>query len=105
MEIELLNLPLASRTRLQARLRGCKSELERLKQAVVSPIEISWCIVHVRGMSPRSPIKRQLLTHSAIPSHRNAHSRHDPPPTGTSCWVDSTQVWIWTQHPWTSEPA
>ncbi|CAO3569155.1 unnamed protein product [Mortierella alpina] len=34
MEIELLNLPLASRTRLQARLRGCKTELERLKQAI-----------------------------------------------------------------------
>lgn len=36
MEMELLNLPLASRTRLQARLRGYKSELERLKQTVVS---------------------------------------------------------------------
>ncbi|KAF9941834.1 hypothetical protein BGZ67_003924 [Mortierella alpina] len=34
MEMELLNLPLASRTRLQARLRGFKSELERLKQTV-----------------------------------------------------------------------
>ncbi|KAF9275173.1 hypothetical protein BGZ68_010971 [Mortierella alpina] len=34
MEMELLKLPLASRTRLQARLRGYKSELERLKQTV-----------------------------------------------------------------------
>ncbi|KAF9954803.1 hypothetical protein BGZ72_004270 [Mortierella alpina] len=32
--MELLNLPLPSRTRLQARLRGYKSELERLKQTV-----------------------------------------------------------------------
>ncbi|KAF9577680.1 hypothetical protein BGW38_006960 [Lunasporangiospora selenospora] len=32
MDMELLNLPQGSRTRLQARLRGYKSELERLKQ-------------------------------------------------------------------------
>ncbi|KAG0289759.1 hypothetical protein BGZ97_006400 [Linnemannia gamsii] len=34
MEMELLNLPQSSRTRLQARFRGCKSELERLKQTL-----------------------------------------------------------------------
>ncbi|KAG0256126.1 hypothetical protein BGZ95_005582 [Linnemannia exigua] len=32
MEMELLNLPQSSRTRLQARLKGYKSDLERLKQ-------------------------------------------------------------------------
>ncbi|KAF9941818.1 hypothetical protein BGZ70_003044 [Mortierella alpina] len=34
MEMELLNLPQGSRTRLQARLRGHKTELERLKQTL-----------------------------------------------------------------------
>ncbi|KAG0039349.1 hypothetical protein BGZ82_008678 [Podila clonocystis] len=34
MEMELLNLPQGSKTRLQARLRGYKSELERLKQTL-----------------------------------------------------------------------
>ncbi|KAG0248294.1 hypothetical protein BG011_000231, partial [Mortierella polycephala] len=32
MDMELMNLPKGPRTRLQARLRGYKSELERLKQ-------------------------------------------------------------------------
>ncbi|KAG0099304.1 hypothetical protein BGZ93_008249 [Podila epicladia] len=34
MEMELLNLPQGSKTRLQARLRGYKSELERVKQTL-----------------------------------------------------------------------
>ncbi|KAG0226756.1 hypothetical protein BGW42_003446 [Actinomortierella wolfii] len=34
MEMELLNLPQSSRTRLQARLKGFKTELERLKQTL-----------------------------------------------------------------------
>ncbi|KAF9433749.1 hypothetical protein BGZ76_009029 [Entomortierella beljakovae] len=34
MEMELLNLPTGSRTRLQARLRGYKGELEKLKQTL-----------------------------------------------------------------------
>ncbi|KAK5810155.1 t-SNARE [Linnemannia elongata] len=34
MEMELLNLPQTYRTRLQARLRGYKAELERLKQTM-----------------------------------------------------------------------
>ncbi|ORZ12036.1 t-SNARE [Lobosporangium transversale] len=34
MEMELLNLPQASRTRLQGRLRGYKTELDRLKQTL-----------------------------------------------------------------------
>ncbi|KAF9186213.1 hypothetical protein BGZ50_002595 [Haplosporangium sp. Z 11] len=34
MDMELMNLPQGSRTRLQARLRGYKSELERLKQTL-----------------------------------------------------------------------
>ncbi|KAI1318276.1 hypothetical protein EDD11_006972 [Mortierella claussenii] len=34
MEMELLNLPQGSRTRLQARLRGYKAELDRLKQTL-----------------------------------------------------------------------
>ncbi|KAF9428637.1 hypothetical protein BGZ94_001660 [Podila epigama] len=34
MEMELLNLPQGSKTRLQARLRGYKSDLERLKQTL-----------------------------------------------------------------------
>ncbi|KAF9103373.1 hypothetical protein BGX27_010606 [Mortierella sp. AM989] len=34
MEMELLNLPQGSKTRLQARLRGYKTELDRLKQTL-----------------------------------------------------------------------
>ncbi|GJJ72983.1 vesicle transport through interaction with t-SNAREs 1 [Entomortierella parvispora] len=34
MEMELLNLPQGSRTRLQARLRGYKTELDRIKQTL-----------------------------------------------------------------------
>jgi hypothetical protein len=35
MEMELLNLPQGSKTRLQARMRAYKTDLERLKQTLV----------------------------------------------------------------------
>lgn len=108
MEMELLNLPQGSKTRLQARLRGYKSELERVKQTLVQferetkegAVDFFpnswWLKFSLRDGSYHSQPFEILV-------HRSELNQHPAQPqTEMNCWAVSVEAWIWMQPRWTS---